>query len=81
MFSPAEWLQSSGMPRICIGSDDDPAGVFAEHFSIDQLEVHRETRPDSRSLGEHWDTWCGDIKSDMKLPKCYHYLGEPGLDR
>ena len=76
LFSPAEWLRTSGQPRIRIGSDDQ-AGIDDLHYAIDELEVTRETRPDGRSLKPHWDTWVGNDSKDTKMPPEYHFNGQP----
>ena len=72
LFSPTEWLRTSGGTRIPVG---DPAAPDAT-FGVEELEAWRETKPDARCLGEHWDTWCGD-KRDLKMPRQYHFQGEP----
>ena len=70
LFSPTQWLHESGSKSIFIPDfKQDEHGVLGDVYTLEELEVSRETKPDSRYLGQHWDTWSADAREDIKMPK------------
>ena len=73
LFSPTQWLYETGNKAIPIYDED---GTF-NFLDLENLDVMRETKPDSTYIQEHWDTWAAEAKEDHKMPAKWHVGGMP----